>query len=58
MNTAIYPGSLPQRFVREQDSETRPTSPVATEAEKNPSCVHTAEQYEVFFDDREVYGGY
>jgi len=58
MNTANYPNSLPQRFVGEPDSEVRHTLPVAAESEQRNPHSNSAEQFEVFYDDREVYGGY
>lgn len=58
MNTANYPNSLPQRFVGEPDSEARQTVHVAGESKQRNSHPNTAEQFEVFYDDREVYGGY
>lgn len=58
MNTANYPNSLPQRFVGEPDSEARLTVHVAGEPEQRNGHPDGAEQFEVFYDDREVYGGY
>jgi hypothetical protein len=58
MNTANYPNSLPQRFGGELDSEARHPLHVAAESEQRNQHPSTAEELEVFYDDREVYGGY